>query len=293
MRVLAYLALASALFVNGAEAGVGANSGGAFSSFGRLSPVQTVQDGGDCWYDNGWNGPGWYQCGNEWNNGFGSVGAVGPFVGPAIRRHHRHGVVVLHPRAPSPVYPGAPSRRLGAGAVPPHSGLGDAPAAPAFGGAPGFRRFGAGGVHTPPGLHAGAQPTSPGAAGGGFRSGFGGGFISSTRPEFPTLGARHGVVVRLSCLWSRGNFIRRRWSSALGAPASLGGGFGDGSPHRSTRLAKFCDRKFPSQRRDRRVPHRRIRRHQEFPAVGFRGFGGGGAFQGSGAAFGQAGIGHR
>ena len=78
LRVLGYLALASALFVSGAEAGVGASSGGAFSSFGRLSPVQTVQDGGDCWYDNGWNGPGWYQCGNEWNNGLGSVGAFSP-----------------------------------------------------------------------------------------------------------------------------------------------------------------------------------------------------------------------
>src|SRR5258708_1019247 len=132
-RIFAYLALASTLFANGAEAGVGASSGYALSSFGRLSPVETVQYAGDCWYDNGWNGQGWYQCGNEWNNGLGSVGAVAPFVGPVIRRHHRHGVAVLHPRQASPVYPGAPSRRLRAGAVPPHSGLHPAaPAAPVF-----------------------------------------------------------------------------------------------------------------------------------------------------------------
>ncbi len=269
LRVLAYLALASALFVSGAEAGVGANSGGAFSSFGRLSPVQTVQDGGDCWYDNAWNGPGWYQCGNEWNNGFGSVGAADPFVGPAIRRHHRHGVVVLHPWAPSPVYPGAPSRRLGAGAVP-HSGL--HPAAPAFGGAPGFRRFGSSGVHTPPGLHAGAQPTSPGAAGGGFRSGFGG------LHQFHAAGVPH-IGAQASPIFGGGSGLHGLGGvtgAHIGPPASPNFAIGSFRPNSAIGASHIGAPASP-----------------RLPGVGFRGFGGGGAFQGSGAAFGQAGAGHR
>ena len=86
LRILAPLALLAPL-AGSAQAGVGDSSGGALSSFGRLSPVQTVQYSGDCWYDNGSNGPGYYPCGNEWNNGLGAGGAVSPIVGPAIRRH--------------------------------------------------------------------------------------------------------------------------------------------------------------------------------------------------------------
>ena len=171
LRILTYLALVSTSFASGAEAGVGDSSGSALSSFGGLSPAQKAQynsfDSGDCWYDNGWNGPGWYQCGNEWNNGLGWVGPFGStgFIGPAIRRHHRHGVGVLHPTAPRPVYRGyEPSRRLGAGAAPPSAGLHGG--APAFGGL-GFRRFGHSGVHASPGLHPGAAPVYPGVVGGG------------------------------------------------------------------------------------------------------------------------------
>ena len=150
------LALASLTVADGAKAGVGGMSGGAPSSFAHLSPVQTVQSG-ECWYDNGPDGPGYYPCGNEWNNGLGGIGTVGPIVGPAIRRHHRHRVVVVHPKAANPIYPGAPSRRLGVGV--PSAGL----------------RGGVGGVRTSPNFHAGATTVTPGFTGGGFHGGLGGG----------------------------------------------------------------------------------------------------------------------
>ncbi|HEX4370071.1 MAG TPA: hypothetical protein VH019_01900 [Rhizomicrobium sp.] len=30
-----------------------------------------------CWYDGGWNGPGWYYCGDPWQHGFGWGGGFG------------------------------------------------------------------------------------------------------------------------------------------------------------------------------------------------------------------------
>jgi hypothetical protein len=30
-----------------------------------------------CWYDGGWQGPGWYWCGYAWNNGYGWGGGDG------------------------------------------------------------------------------------------------------------------------------------------------------------------------------------------------------------------------
>jgi hypothetical protein len=164
-RILAYLALALAPFASAADAGVGDTSG-ALSSFGRLSPMQTVQYGGDdCWYDNGWNGPGYYPCGNEWSNGLGGAGPGSSILVPAIRRHHRHGVVVAHPKAANPIYPGAPSRRLGVGAP-------------------------AGGVRVTPNFHAGSPAVTPGFAGGGFHGGVGGGnFHQFHGAGFPHIGA--------------------------------------------------------------------------------------------------------
>ncbi len=107
LRILACLAPALACFTvaAGAEAGVGAVSGGALSSVAHESPVQTVQSG-ECWEQNGPDGPGYYPCGD---------GGGGPIVGPAIRRHHRHGVIVSHPQATNPIHPGAQSGRVGAG----------------------------------------------------------------------------------------------------------------------------------------------------------------------------------
>jgi hypothetical protein len=170
-RVLACLALALACFTvpDGAKASVGAMSGGVVSPFAHLSSVQTVQSG-ECWEQNGPDGPGYYPCGD------GGVG--GPIIGPAIRLHHRHGVTVAHPHASNPVYPGAPSRRVGAA---PNFHSGAAPVSPGLagvhsvGGATGVhvsapaspRLTGGAGVHGPgqaTGAHVGA-PVSPGLAG--------------------------------------------------------------------------------------------------------------------------------
>jgi hypothetical protein len=153
--LLVYLTLAAAPF-GIADAGVGDMSGGVSSS-GRLSLVQTVQSG-DCWYDNGWNGPGYYPCGDEWNSRPDVAGSAAPIIIPAFRRHHHH-AVVAHPQARNPIYPVAPSP--GPRARP-----------SVFGGASGQRRFGAAGAHTP-NFRPGAATVAPGFAGGGFHSGLG------------------------------------------------------------------------------------------------------------------------
>jgi hypothetical protein len=292
--------MAFALFASGAEAGVGESGGSALSSFGRLSPAQKVQYGGDCWYDNGWNGPGWYQCGNEWNNGLGWVGPFGSngFVGAAIRRHHHHGVGVGHSQAPNNLYRGVqPSQGLGAGAVPPSAGL--RAAAPAFGAGPGFRRFGAGGVHASPGVQIGGAPLSPGIAGAGFQgltggSRFHGGGIGIPRigapasPGFAAAGGLQGLGgatgVHIGAPVSPGfagagalHGLGGATGIHIGAPASpgfaAGGGFhgigGVGAPHIGAPVSPGL------------------------AGGGFHGVGAGGVFLGGGAGLGQGGIGHR
>jgi hypothetical protein len=254
LRILAPLALLAPL-AGSAEAGVGDMSGGALSSFGRLSPVQTVQYGGECWYDNGWNGAGYYQCGDEWNNGFGFVGPVAP----AIRRHRRHGVVVAHPQAQNPFYTGAPSRLPGTGT-------------PAFGVNPRSRQFGATGVHASPGFHAGAATLSPGVAGGGF---YGGGNFhqfhaagvphigASASPSFTGGGGLHGLG------GATGVHISAPASSSFAGGRGFHTGGGLGSPHIGAPASPG------------------------FAGGGIHSVGGAGAFQGGGAGLGQGGIGHR
>ncbi len=169
------------LFTNEAEAGPGDYAADGFSLLKRLSPVEQIQYysyGGDnyCWYDEGWQGPGWYWCGEEWDNGFGWGGPYGWNGwggGYLIRRHAGHGVGVWHPGAPNHVYGGASSPGLGAGGVPTSPGLqgGGFPAFHNFGGG---HNLGAGGLHGPA---AGGAPASPGFQGGGVPAfhGFGGG----------------------------------------------------------------------------------------------------------------------
>ena len=142
----------------------------ALSSFRHSSPVQTVQLGGsNCYYAEGWNGRGWYQCGSEWNYGFGWIGPfnLNTFGASASRRHHRHGAVVSYPRALNPVYPRLePPRRLGARG---------APAFHTFGAAPGLHRFGAGGVPTAPNIPRRRRDRLPQFCRRGFHGGLGGG----------------------------------------------------------------------------------------------------------------------
>ena len=170
--IVAIVFLAAA---NGARAGVGDHTGGALSSLKFMMRVERIQYysyGGNnyCWYDEGWQGPGWYSCGDEWLNGFGWGGPYGWNGwggGYSIRRHGSHGV--WRSGAPSHVFGGAPSPGLGP------SG---APASPGFqgGGVPAFHNFG-GANWRRTSWPTGGAPASPGLQGGGFPAfhNFGGG----------------------------------------------------------------------------------------------------------------------
>lgn len=178
--VLSTLGLAFGLFVNNAAAGVGAIGGGALSAFARLSPAQTVQ-AGECWNQNGPDGPGYYPCGD---------GGGGPIVGPSIGRPDRHGAggVSASPGA-APVSPGlagvhgangATGGRVGASASPGVAGsTAAAPhiAAPA---SPGPVRSAAAPSHI-------AAPSSPGPAAGAM------GAPHIGAPASPGLAGVHGV----------------------------------------------------------------------------------------------------
>jgi hypothetical protein len=274
LRILAPLALL-APFVSGAEAGAVYSSGGALSSFGRLSPVQTVQFnsfGSNCYYGDGWNGRGWYQCGDEWNNGFGWVGPFNNFGGSAVGQHHRRVFTVLHPRAPNSVYPGALSRGLGAGA-PPSSGFhaGGALVSPGIAGRGfhgGLHQFHAAGVP-----HVGA-PASPGVVGAGFHGSTGVGrfhtgvgiphIVAPVSPGFTGGGGLHGLG------GATGVHIGPPPSPSFAGVGGFHAGLGIGAPH----IGAPASPGFVG-------------------AGGFHGAGGIGGFQGGGAAFGQGGIGHR
>ena len=276
LRILAYVTFALAP-VGIARAGVGVMSGDALSSLRHFAPMQTVQSNG-CWYDNGWNGPGYYPCGDEWNSRPDAAGTVAPIIIPAVRRHHRYGVVVAHPHARNPVYPVAPS-------------AGPRTGAPVFGGASGQRRFGAAGVHMP-NSHSGAATVTPGFIGGRFHSGLGGG----NSHQFHGAGVPHVGGPVSPGLAGTGRFHGAGFGVPhIGAPTSpgfpggaglhgLGGvtgvhiggpvspGFaGVGTFHASGGVGAS---------------------HIGAP-IGVHGVGAGGAFQGGGAAFGQGGIGHR
>jgi hypothetical protein len=317
LRILGYVALALSAFAvaDGAEAGL---VGSALASFARSSPVQTVQFGGSsCYYTDGWNGRGWYQCGNEWNDGFGWIGPfnLNTFGGSAIRRHH-NGVVVSHPRALNPVYPRLePPRLLGARG---------APAFHTFGGAPGLRRFGAGGVRTSPDFRAGAATVSPGFAGGGFHGGLGGGNFhhfhgagiphigAPASPGFAGVGGLHGLGgatgVHIGAPASPGfagvgglHGLGGATGVHIGAPVSpgfagvsgfhgLGGATGVhiGAPV-SPGLAGIGTFHAGG---GVGAAHIGAPASPGFGGGGFHGLGAG-AFQGGGAGFGQGGIGHR
>ncbi len=271
LRVLAHLAVALAS-IGIAEAGVGAMSGGAFSSLRHFAPVQTVQSG-DCWYDNGWNGPGYYPCGDEWNSR--PDGPTSSIIIPAFRRHHRHAAVVEHPQARNPIYSGAPSPGLRA-------------VAPVFGGASGQHRFGAAGAPTP-NFHPGAATVTPGLAGGRFHSGLGeanlhqvhgAGVPHGGGPGLAGAGRFHGAdlgVPHFGAPASPG-FTGGAGLHGLGGASGvhIGGPVSPGFPGVGTFHAGGGVGAL----------------HIGAPA-GVHGVGAGGAFHGGGPAFGQGGIGHR
>ena len=90
------LALLSLPISNAAIAGVAENMGGVPDMLKRTAPVTKAQydssdDGDLCWYDQGWRGPGWYLCSDEWDYG------VGWFGLHRNRHRHLHGIAIAHP----------------------------------------------------------------------------------------------------------------------------------------------------------------------------------------------------
>ena len=197
------LAFFLALVSSGAQAGVGERAGEVASAWKGWYVVERTQyysldDQNYCWYDDGWQGPGWYWCGYEsdvgagWGGPYGWNGWGG---GHRVRRHGAHGIGVWRPGAPNHVRGAgvavtAPGLRRGATAYG-HFGAGSAgwrrPGAggpsgypgPQGGGVPSFHGVpGGGGVHgfgapASPGLQAGGAPAFHGAAGGAGFHGFG------------------------------------------------------------------------------------------------------------------------
>ena len=187
---------------NGARAGVGDYTGGALSSFKFMMRVEKAQyyspnnNGDYCWYNDGWQGPGWYLCGDEWLNGFGWGGPYGWNGwggGFPIRRHGSHGWRLASRRS-------EPCFRRRAVSRPGPSG---APASPGFqgGGFPAFHNFGGGHNVGPGGIHGPAVGGAPGSLG------FQGGGV----PAFHNFGGSHN----LGAGWPHG-------PAAGGAPGSLG-----------------------------------------------------------------------
>ena len=90
LGVLALLA-GTALMTARADAAAVPNSNGIRAAIDALSMIDNVQVfwwGGRryCWYDDGWQGPGWYWCGYAWRRGLGWGGGHGFPSGFSARR---------------------------------------------------------------------------------------------------------------------------------------------------------------------------------------------------------------
>jgi hypothetical protein len=220
ISAVALLPFISSISVNTARAAVGEHAGSLFYSLRNSSPVEAIQyyslnNSNYCWYDAGWQGPGWYSCGYEWDDGLGWGGPYGWNGwggGHRIRLHGSHGIGVWHHgpathafAAGAPASPGlaggvAPARPRFVGSGVPHFHGFGAPASPgfassgalglhAFGGvasaspgfaggeAPAFHGFG-GGAPAFQGLAGGGAAFHGFDAGGGFHAGGGGGAFS-------------------------------------------------------------------------------------------------------------------
>jgi len=89
-KILVSFAIVASLalpIANSASAAIEDGIVAAGHNFTRILPIDTVQYiyGGHnyCWYDDGWNGPGWYWCGQYLTSGIGWGGGYG--------WHHWHG----------------------------------------------------------------------------------------------------------------------------------------------------------------------------------------------------------
>jgi hypothetical protein len=80
-----------------AQAAVGSDGEAVAEAWNRATPIKNAQyysfDGVDyCWYDDGWQGPGWYWCGYDWDTGYGWGGPYGwnGWGGGYFWWRHRH-----------------------------------------------------------------------------------------------------------------------------------------------------------------------------------------------------------
>ena len=61
-----------------APTGLAGHLSGAADTLNMIEKTQFIYLGHNyCWYDDGWNGPGWYWCGYRWRRGFGWGGGHG------------------------------------------------------------------------------------------------------------------------------------------------------------------------------------------------------------------------
>jgi hypothetical protein len=64
--------------VQAAPAGPSGQLGAAADGLNMMEKAQFIFGGRRyCWYDNGWQGPGWYWCGYAFRQGFGWGGGIG------------------------------------------------------------------------------------------------------------------------------------------------------------------------------------------------------------------------
>jgi len=153
------LALFSLSVVDVAEAAVSNDAGGVLALVKSTAPVENAQyysfDGDNyCWYDSGWQGPGWYWCGYEWDEGLGWGGPYGwnGWGRYQVWRHLSHRVGTWHSGPPNYGGVGGLRSTVGPGGNPVHHRSGSGVAVlPAFraGAAPSFHNFGAPGAALP------------------------------------------------------------------------------------------------------------------------------------------------
>jgi uncharacterized membrane protein YgcG len=80
-----------------AHAAIGSGGAAVAQAWNRATQIEKAQyysfDGVDyCWYDDGWQGPGWYWCGYDWETGYGWGGPYGwnGWAGGFYWRHRHH-----------------------------------------------------------------------------------------------------------------------------------------------------------------------------------------------------------
>jgi len=68
----------------------------AIDRLGLVEPAHMWADQNYCWYEDGWNGAGWYQCGYVWQKGYGWGGPYGWHGWAAPMWGHRMGMYGHH-----------------------------------------------------------------------------------------------------------------------------------------------------------------------------------------------------